>query len=148
MSNKVLVNICSVESKERFEILMDKFLSTFKIPIPLNEIFLYNIFVSDDSYVLFEWEDKDYGFEIPSVLLDNSMSFDAKLAFIQKAKIDAVTNGKPQWMIYVEENATCNGFDIEPSTFLFIHPVKDEYKDLAEALSLFLLSTDYIVYNV
>lgn len=148
MSDRMLVNLDSTACPESFGKLMEVFLATFKISIPLNEIFKYAVFMSDDTYASFEWEDKDYGFDIPPELLDDSLSFDNKLLFVQKSKIETVENKKPEWMIYVEENARCDDFDIEPSTFLFIHPVKGEYAELAEALILFLNSINTTFYEI
>lgn len=148
MTNRILVTLDSTACPEAFGKLMNELLTTFKIPIPLNEIFKYGVFMSDDTYASFDWGQQEYPFEIPPELLDNSVSFDNKLLLVRNCMAEATESGKPKWMVYVEENAKCDDFDIEPSTFLFIHPVKEEYAKLAEAFNLFLRSIDTTYYEV
>ncbi len=52
---------------------------------------------------------------------------------------------KPEWMKYIEMNASCNEYDQAPSTFLQIIPKENQYEALAQRLIEFLYSPNLTI---
>ena len=149
MSENVLVNQDATGCPETFKDLMEEFIKCFDISHQLNDIFLYGVFMSADTYVSFDWNSEtDYGFEIPPILKDSSVKYNTLIAFVESEMVKAMKEKKPEWMLYVEENATCANLDIEPSTYLKIHPLKPEYNRLATLLDTFMNSIQYRLYEI
>ena len=43
--------------------------------------------------------------------------------------ITGVLDKKPEWMEYIEMTESCNEFDAAPSTYLYLVPKENKYKN-------------------
>lgn len=147
---KVSIAIDSYRSDSMFVEMVNTFLKTFGfIDMIPDDIFFHGVFCKDITYVGFEgWEDAiNEGVEVPSELYGGCNSESSKLIYVNSVIEDILMNGtrKPQWMRYVEENYLCDG--LPPSTYLYVIPAEEQYRDLANWIIEFLYSTNFSATN-
>lgn len=109
----------------------------------VDDIFDYGVFCTTGTYTFYKWDEEDgYDFDIPEVLLSECTPIKEKEYFVNSliAEIMEGTKEKPEWMIYIEEEKSCNKFDDEPSNFLRVKTKYVEYMELADVLLEFLYS--------
>lgn len=143
-----LTFIYSSSSIEPFKKLVNTMLDTFgEHVLRVDDIFDYGIFCTTGTYTYYKWDEENgYNFEIPKILTSICTPISDKEYFVNGV-IEEVMEGKrekPEWMVYVEEEKSCNRFDDEPSNFLRIKTKYVQYMDLAEALIDFLYSPSKI----
>lgn len=143
-----LTFIYSSSSVEPFEKLVNTILDLKgEHVLRVNDIFDYGVFCTTGTYTFYPWcREGEYDFEIPEVLTSECTPIKEKEYFVNSV-IEEVMEGKrekPEWMLYVEEEKSCNLFDDEPSNFLRIKTNYLEYMDLAEDLIAFLYSPSKI----
>lgn len=139
--------IYSSPSIEALEKLISSFLSTFNIPKKIDEMFEYGVFCKPETYANYDLWDEAQNVCPPVNLTSECQKPSDRLNYVNMI-IQQVIKGeieKPDWMLYVEENESCNEFDDAPSTFLTIIPKSEEYKDLAEKLIEFLYSPNMLI---
>lgn len=111
--------------------------------ISLADMFYYGVFCKTGTYSTFDWSVYSYQtFDVPDILTNGFATDDEKTEYIRQV-INMVMAGKktkPEWMQFIEENATCDDYDSAPSTFLRLLPKDEKYQDLANAILKFLYS--------
>lgn len=108
------------------------------------DMFYFGVFCHVTTYANFKgWEDaKKEGIEIPGILIDTCPNSDDRIEYVEDI-IQQVMTGeidKPEWMNYVEENASCDWCEQMPSTFLRLIPKEEKYRELGCRLITFLYS--------
>lgn len=140
--------IYSSPSIEALENLIKSFLATFNIPKTIDEMFEYGVFCKPETYANFEfWDEAPLNLCVPDNLTSVCSKPSDRMNYV-KMIIEQIIKGeidKPEWMLYVEQTASCNKFNDAPSTFLTIIPKSDEYRDLANKLIEFLYSPNLLI---
>ena len=139
--------INSQPSIEALEKLISDFCSTFGIVETIDDLFYYGVFCKPQNYANFEFDIKEnYGFDIPYNIM-NYQATEEKIDYVKKLinQIMKKEITKPEWMKYVEMNASCNEYDQAPSTFLQIIPKENQYETLAQRLIEFLYSPNLTI---
>ena len=137
----------SQPSIEALEKLISDFCSTFGIVETIDDLFYYGVFCKPQNYANFEFDIKEnYGFDIPYNIM-NYQATEEKIDYVKKLinQIMRKEITKPEWMKYVEMNASCNEYNQAPSTFLQIIPKENQYKLLAQRLIEFLYSPNLTI---
>ena len=137
----------SQPSIEALEKLMSSFFATFGMVETIDDLFYYGVFCKPQNYANFEFDIKEnYGFDIPYNIM-NYQATEEKIDYVKKLinQIMKKEITKPEWMKYVEMNASCNEYDQAPSTFLQIIPKENQYKLLAQRLIEFLYSPNLTI---
>ena len=139
--------INSQPSIEALEKLISDFFGTFGMVETIDDLFYYGVFCKPQNYANFEFDIKEnYGFDIPYNIM-NYQATEEKIDYVKKLinQIMRKEITKPEWMKYVEMNASCNEYDQAPSTFLQIIPKENQYEALAQRLIEFLYSPNLTI---
>ena len=139
--------INSQPSIEALEKLISDFCSTFGMAETIDDLFYYGVFCKPQNYANFEFDIKEnYGFDIPYNIM-NYQATEEKIDYVKKLinQIMRKEITKPEWMKYVEMNASCNEYNQAPSTFLQIIPKENQYEALAQRLIEFLYSPNLTI---
>ena len=139
--------INSQPSIEALEKLISDFFGTFGMVETIDDLFYYGVFCKPQNYANFEFDIKEnYGFDIPYNIM-NYQATEEKIDYVKKLinQIMKKEITKPEWMKYVEMNASCNEYDQAPSTFLQIIPKENQYEALAQRLIEFLYSPNLTI---
>lgn len=137
----------SQPSIEALEKLMSAFFTTFGMVETIDDLFYYGVFCKPQNYANFEFDIKEnYGFDIPYNIM-NCQATEEKIDYVKKLinQIMRKEITKPEWMKYVEMNASCNEYNQAPSTFLQIIPKEKQYEVLAQRLIEFLYSPNLTI---
>ena len=139
--------INSQPSIEALEKLISDFFGTFGMVETIDDLFYYGVFCKPQNYANFEFDIKEnYGFDIPYNIM-NYQATEEKIDYVKKLinQIMRKEITKPEWMKYVEMNASCNEYNQAPSTFLQIIPREKQYEVLAQRLIEFLYSPNLTI---
>ena len=139
--------INSQPSIEALEKLISDFFGTFGMVETIDDLFYYGVFCKPQNYANFEFDIKEnYGFDIPYNIM-NCQATEEKIDYVKKLinQIMRKEITKPEWMKYVEMNASCNEYNQAPSTFLQIIPKEKQYEVLAQRLIEFLYSPNLTI---
>lgn len=140
--------INSQPSIEALEKLISDFCSTFGIVETIDDLFYYGVFCKPQNYANFEFNITEvYDFDIPYNITNCQAKEEEKIDYVEKLinQIMRKEITKPEWMKYVEMNASCNEYNQAPSTFLQIIPKESQYKLLAQRLIEFLYSPNLTI---
>ena len=139
--------INSQPSIEALEKLISDFFGTFGMVETIDDLFYYGVFCKPQNYANFEFDIKEnYGFDIAYNIM-NYQATEEKIDYVKKLinQIMRKEITKPEWMKYVEMNASCNEYNQAPSTFLQIIPKENQYEALAQRLIEFLYSPNLTI---
>ena len=137
----------SQPSIEALEKLISVFFDTFGMVETIDDLFYYGVFCKPQNYANFEFDIKEnYGFDIPYNIM-HYQATEEKIDYVKKLinQIMRKEITKPEWMKYVEMNASCNEYNQAPSTFLQIIPKENQYETLAQRLIEFLYSPNLTI---
>lgn len=140
--------INSQPSIEAFENLVSVMIKTFGLEETIDDMFYYGVFMKTQNYANYSFEvGKQYGFEIPYMLLSECAKENEKIDYVEKIieQIMRKEISKPEWMKYVELNMTCNIYGQAPSTFFRIKPRQKQYENLCQTLIEFLYSPNLTI---
>ena len=140
--------INSQPSIEALEKLISDFCSTFGIVETIDDLFYYGVFCKPQNYANFKFDiTENYDFDIPYNIMNYQANEEEKIDYVKKLinQIMKKEITKPEWMKYVEMNASCNEYDQAPSTFLQIIPKENQYEALAQRLIEFLYSPNLTI---
>lgn len=140
--------INSQPSIEALEKLISDFCSTFGMTETIDDLFYYGVFCKPQNYANFEFNITEvYDFDIPYNITNCQAKEEEKIDYVEKLinQIMRKEITKPEWMKYVEMNASCNEYNQAPSTFLQIIPKESQYKLLAQRLIEFLYSPNLTI---
>ena len=140
--------INSQPSIEALEKLMSSFFAPFRMVEPIDDLFYYGVFCKPQNYANFEFNITEvYDFDIPYNITNCQAKEEEKIDYVEKLinQIMRKEITKPEWMKYVEMNASCNEYDQAPSTFLQIIPKENQYEALAQRLIEFLYSPNLTI---
>ena len=138
----------SQPSIEALEKLISDFCSTFGIVETIDDLFYYGVFCKPQNYANFKFDITEvYDFDIPYNITNCQAKEEEKIDYVEKLinQIMRKEITKPEWMKYVEMNASCNEYNQAPSTFLQIIPKENQYKLLAQRLIEFLYSPNLTI---
>ena len=133
--------INSQPSIEALEKLISDFFGTFGMAETIDDLFYYGVFCKPQNYANFKFDVREeYDFDIP-------YNIEEKIDYVEKliSQIMRKEIKKPEWMKYVEMNASCNEYEQAPSTFLQIIPKESQYETLAQRLIEFLYSPNMVI---
>lgn len=140
--------INSQPSIEALEKLISEFFDTFGMVETIDDLFYYGVFCKPQNYANFEFDITEvYDFDIPYNITNCQAKEEEKIDYVKKLinQIMRKEITKPEWMKYVEMNASCNEYNQAPSTFLQIIPKESQYKLLAQRLIEFLYSPNLTI---
>ena len=140
--------INSQPSIEALEKLISDFCSTFGMAETIDDLFYYGVFCKPQNYANFEFNITEvYDFDIPYNITNCQAKEEEKIDYVKKLinQIMRKEITKPEWMKYVEMNASCNEYNQAPSTFLQIIPKENQYETLAQRLIEFLYSPNLTI---
>ena len=140
--------INSQPSIEALEKLISDFCSTFGLVETIDDLFYYGVFCKPQNYANFKFDiTENYDFDIPYNIMNYQANEEEKIDYVKKLinQIMKKEITKPEWMKYVEMNASCNEYDQAPSTFLQIIPKENQYEALAQRLIEFLYSPNLTI---
>lgn len=141
--------IYSSPCKEALKNLVESIVKTFNVPnLSIEDMFWYGVFCAPETYANYElWDEVPDNIEVPPTITSVCSKEDERIDFVKQTINDIITGNmeKPEWMIFVEEEKSCNKYEMAPSTFLRIIPKNNEYKDLAEKLIEFLYSVNLTI---
>ena len=140
--------INSQPSIEALEKLISDFCSTFGMAETIDDLFYYGVFCKPQNYANFEFNITEvYDFDIPYNITNCQAKEEEKIDYVEKLinQIMRKEITKPEWMKYVEMNASCNEYNQAPSTFLQIIPKEKQYEVLAQRLIEFLYSPNLTI---
>ena len=140
--------INSQPSIEALEKLISDFCSTFGMAETIDDLFYYGVFCKPQNYANFEFNITEvYDFDIPYNITNCQAKEEEKIDYVKKLinQIMRKEITKPEWMKYVEMNASCNEYNQAPSTFLQIIPKEKQYEVLAQRLIEFLYSPNLTI---
>lgn len=148
---KIGTYIYSSQSVEKLKEMLNEFSITFNIPsISLDKMFYYGVFCKDITYANFKhWDEAPERLEIPENLTAPCQTEEERLDYVHYIT-NLIIRGeieKPEWMLYVEMEESCNEYDAAPSTFLYIISKEDKYKALADKILEFLYSPNLVDYT-
>ena len=138
----------SQPSIEALEKLISDFCSTFGIVETIDDLFYYGVFCKPQNYANFKFDITEvYDFDIPYNITNCQAKEEEKIDYVKKLinQIMRKEITKPEWMKYVEMNASCNEYNQAPSTFLQIIPKEKQYEVLAQKLIEFLYSPNLTI---
>ena len=138
----------SQPSIEALEKLISDFCSTFGIVETIDDLFYYGVFCKPQNYANFKFDITEvYDFDIPYNITNCQAKEKEKIDYVEKLinQIMRKEITKPEWMKYVEMNASCNEYNQAPSTFLQIIPKETQYETLAQRLIEFLYSPNLTI---
>ena len=121
----------SQPSIEALENLMAGFFDTFGMVETLDDLFYYGVFCKPQNYANFKFDVREeYDFDIPYNITNQEANEEEKIDYVKKLinQIMRKEIKKPEWMKYVEMNASCNEYEQAPSTFLQIIPKESQYE--------------------
>ena len=140
--------INSQPSIEALEKLISEFFDTFGMVETIDDLFYYGVFCKPQNYANFEFDITEvYDFDIPYNITNCQAKEEEKIDYVEKLinQIMRKEITKPEWMKYVEMNASCNEYNQAPSTFLQIIPKEKQYEVLAQRLIEFLYSPNLTI---
>ena len=140
--------INSQPSIEALEKLISDFFGTFGMVETIDDLFYYGVFCKPQNYANFKFDiTENYDFDIPYNIMNYQANEEEKIDYVKKLinQIMKKEITKPEWMKYVEMNASCNEYDQAPSTFLQIIQKENQYEALAQRLIEFLYSPNLTI---
>ena len=140
--------INSQPSIEALEKLISDFFGTFGMVETIDDLFYYGVFCKPQNYANFKFDiTENYDFDIPYDIMNYEENEEEKIDYVKKLinQIMKKEITKPEWMKYVEMNASCNEYNQAPSTFLQIIPKENQYEALAQRLIEFLYSPNLTI---
>ena len=140
--------INSQPSIEALEKLISEFFDTFGMVETIDDLFYYGVFCKPQNYANFKFDiTENYDFDIPYNIMNYQANEEEKIDYVKKLinQIMKKEITKPEWMKYVEMNASCNEYNQAPSTFLQIIPKENQYETLAQRLIEFLYSPNLTI---
>ena len=140
--------INSQPSIEALEKLISDFFGTFGMVETIDDLFYYGVFCKPQNYANFEFDiTENYDFDIPYNIMNYQANEEEKIDYVKKLinQIMKKEITKPEWMKYVEMNASCNEYNQAPSTFLQIISKENQYETLAQRLIEFLYSPNLTI---
>ena len=140
--------INSQPSIEALEKLISDFFGTFGMVETIDDLFYYGVFCKPQNYANFKFDiTENYDFDIRYNIMNYQANEEEKIDYVKKLinQIMKKEITKPEWMKYVEMNASCNEYDQAPSTFLQIIPKENQYEALAQRLIEFLYSPNLTI---
>ena len=138
----------SQPSIEALEKLMSALFATFGMVETIDDLFYYGVFCKPQNYANFQFNITEvYDFDLPYNITNCQAKEEEKIDYVKKLinQIMRKEITKPEWMKYVEMNASCNEYNQAPSTFLQIIPKENQYKLLAQRLIQFLYSPNLTI---
>jgi len=149
---KIGTFIYSSNSVEKLKEMLNEFFLTFNIPaVTPDDLFYYGVFCKDITYANYKfWDEAPADLDIPDILTSVCSTAKDRLDYVHEI-IGLVTKGeieKPEWMVHVEMEETCNDYETPPSNFLYLIPKEDKYGRLAEKILEFLYSPNLIDFTV
>lgn len=112
-----------------------------------DDMFYFAVLCKDITYSNFKyWNEAPNSLDVPDVFTSPCSTPDERLDFVHKTMKQVLRGeiSKPEWMLYVEMEATCNGHEVAPSTFLALEAKDEKYTKLGEKLLDFLYSVNLI----
>lgn len=149
---KIGTYIYSSASIDALKELLKEFFIVFNIPsLTPDDLFYYGVFCKDVTYANYkDWDAAPVTLDIPEQLTSPCQTENERLDYVHII-IDKVMKGKidkPEWMIYVEAEETCNDYEAAPSNFLYLIPKDNEYERLGKAILNFLYSPNMMNYGI
>lgn len=148
---KIGTFIYSSNSIDALKEMLQEFFIVFNIPsLTPDDLFYYGVFCKDVTYANYKyWNEAPVTLEIPEILTSICNTEADRLNYvhgiteqIMKGEID-----KPEWMLYIEMEENCNGYETAPSNYLYLIAKDDKYSKLAEKILDFLYSPNLIDYE-
>lgn len=142
---KELSLIYSQPSIDTLKEMVNEFIELFSNKnLTIDDLFYYGVFCADITYANYEWSYLivNSKFEIPEILYAPCATEEERLDFVMRT-IKEVMKGeieKPEWMVYIEMETDCDGYEHQPSNFLRLIPKEEKYKELGEKIISFLYS--------
>lgn len=140
--------VYSSPSIEAFKNLIQEMLKTFSIPLNSNDFAYYGVFCKPETYAFYKhWDDAPDSLDVPLILKNPLEIPNTKLMYVKSEINKILINGdkKPEWMFYVEEEDNFSKYCLAPSTFLYIRPKHEKYRNLCEKLTEFLYSPNMLI---
>lgn len=136
--------IYSSASIETAKDLINEFINVFEVRnLTADDMFYFGVFCDSTVYANFrEWDSAPRTLVIPPILENICSTERERIEFVEDI-IDKIMRGemeRPEWMMYVEENAVCDDYEQMPSTFLRLIAKHEDYEKLGEKLLAFLYS--------
>lgn len=128
---------------EALKALIEELSLLFDPTLSIDDMFYYGVFCKEETYANYQhWDEAPEKLEIPYELTNICSTPDDRANYVYQVIEDVMMNGadKPDWMIYVEMEETCNEYEQAPSTFLYLIAKDAKYQVLAEKLIDFLYS--------
>lgn len=147
MRNRDYTFIYSSPCIEALENLVEEMSLLFDLTLKISDMFYYGVFCAEDTYANYKhWDEAPERLDVPYELINPCSTANDRANYVYQVIQDVMKNGadKPDWMIYVEMEETCNEYEQAPSTFLYIEAKDSKYKALAEKLLDFLYSPNLI----
>lgn len=140
--------VYSSECVEALKKLFKEMSKVFDIEESFDNLFYYGVFCKDITYANFKyWEEAPIDLDIPFNLTNPCSTQESRLEYVH-ITMDEVMRGeieKPEWMIHVEMEDTCNEYEMSPSTFLYLTAKDEKYVNLGERLIEFLYSPNLVI---
>ena len=148
---KIGTYIYSSNSVEKLKDMLNEFFLVFNIPtVTPDDLFYYGVFCKDITYANFKyWNEAPERLDVPTQLTEPCQTEEERLDYVHYIT-DLVVRGeidKPEWMLYVEMEESCNEYDAAPSNFLYLVPKEGKYEKLANRILDFLYSPNMIDYS-
>ena len=149
---KIGTYVYSSACPEALSDLIDEMCITFGIPrVTINDLFYYGVFCKDVTYANYKyWDDAPSYLEIPEQLVAPCQTPEGRLEYVHRITNELITgvlDKKPEWMEYIEMTESCNEFDAAPSTYLYLVPKENKYKNFTEKILQFLYSPNMIDFS-
>lgn len=146
MNIQVKTYVYSSPSLGRFEKLMEAIFEALGSEYrKASDIFYYGVFCKEGTYAFFDWSNDPEANcvkDIPSKLRNPLEGSNTKRIFVHATICDILRGKieKPEWMEHIEQSFCYD--DEQTSTFLYILPKTEEFKDVARLLDEFLYSVN------
>lgn len=148
---KIGTYIYSNHSVKALKDMLSEFFDTFNIPsLTPDDLFYYGVFCENITYANFKhWDEAPSRLNIPEQLTAPCQTEEARLDYVARIKEQVMTGEieKPEWMMYVEAEESCNEYDASPSTFLNLVIKEGKYSGLAASILDFLYSPNLVNYS-
>lgn len=140
--------VYSSASKKALEDLINETLLLFNSPLSIKDMFYYGVFCKTETYAYYdEWEHAPSDLFIPPILINDCPKPEEKCDYVN-CIINQILKGaieKPEWMFYVEMEDYKTELCLSPSTFLYIYPKDEKYRNFGEKLINFLYSPNLLI---
>lgn len=144
------ITVYSENSIEALEKLLKTFFDVFEITrVKPSDLFYSGVFCDIDTYANYNNYDsarKD-SIKIPIELDSSCYDTEERENFVKTIMSLVLIReiSKPEWMYFVEEHTmSVSGFEVKPSTHLYLKPKENKYKELGEKLIEFLESSKMV----